>query len=651
MPVTVQGSNETSMDFSKQDFNYDYPDGLNLKPGSSMHDKLRTKIIENANASSTYMSQRQDSWKKIDNTLTLYMEPTEAEKALTKENPNIPVNIVFPYSYTILETMLSHLVAAFLQDPIFMYEGVGKEDVTAAKIMQMVISQHCSRNKVGLGFHTVFRDSLAYGLGACAPTWEEHWGSVERMEERRSGFLGRNRTKERVLYENELLFEGNGLDNIDPYLMLPDPNVSIHKYQDGEFFGWLERNNRMNLLNEEKHDDEMFNAKYLKGLGNSGSAVYRADYTNRNKRSPDKSDNSYSTSSQPIDRIKMYINLIPKEWELGDGEYPEKWYFELANDQVLLKAKPLGLYHNLYPVGINAPDFDGYSTSPVSRMELLAGLQKTVDWMFNSHVTNVRKAINDMFIVDPYLVNINDVRDPQPGKIIRLRKPAWGQGVKDAIQQFNVNDVTRQNIADANWITTYMDKTCGTDSAMQGSLRQGGPERLTGAEFKGTQQGMYTRMGRLAMITGQQVMHDVGSLFAYHTKQLMSQDTYIKLTGDSFEQLAKVFGPNARFQVKPEDILCDYDLKVRDGSIPSNDQANTWARLFEVITKNETLSQEFDVFRIFEQMALNAGAKNIDDFRKVESNMQFNSAPDEEVMREAERGNLVPFNAFNTGGI
>ena len=75
--------------------------------------------------------------------------------------------------------------------------------------------------------------------------------------------------------------------------------------------------------------------------------------------------------------------------------------------------------------------------------------------MFNSHVANVRKAINDMIIYDPYLVNSNDLKNPAPGKLIRLRRPAWGKGVKDVAQQLGVSDVTRGNIADSTWLVQW----------------------------------------------------------------------------------------------------------------------------------------------------------------------------------------------------
>ena len=48
-------------------------------------------------------------------------------------------------------------------------------------------------------------------------------------------------------------------------------------------------------------------------------------------------------------------------------------------------------------------------------MEILQGMQTIVDWMFNSHVVNVRKAINDVLVIDPYLLNVNDLENVEAG--------------------------------------------------------------------------------------------------------------------------------------------------------------------------------------------------------------------------------------------
>jgi hypothetical protein len=300
----------------------------------------------------------------------------------------------------------------------------------------------------------------------------------------------------------------------------------------------------------------------------------------------------------------------------------------------------------MYPVSVASPEYDGYSITPIGRMEVLYGLQHTLDFLFNSHTENVRKAINDMLIVDPYLVNINDLKDPQPGKIIRLRRPAWGRGVDKVVQQLGVQDITRANIADSAYITQWMDRISGADQSMQGSLRQGGPERLTKGEFQGTRGSAVSRLQRLAMIIGMQFMQDVGTMYAVHTQQYMSQETYVKIVGNHAEQLAKTFGKDAtRAKVTPYDMAINYDLLVRDGSIPGGNFSDAWLEMFKVIGTNPELMQQFDITRIFMYIAQQLGAKNVEDFRRNVNQVQTQTLPDEEVARQAQAGNLVPVGA------
>ena len=333
---------------------------------------------------------------------------------------------------------------------------------------------------------------------------------------------------------------------------------------------------------------------------------------------------------------------------MGSGEYPEKWYFQIAGDSIVIQAKPMGLNHNMFPVTVCSPDFDGYSTAPIARLEMLYGLQGTLDWLFNTHIANVRKAINDMFVYDPYLINSKDLENPQEGWLIRTRKPAWGKGVKDAIQQLNVQDVTRQNIADSSWLVQWMEKIGSTDGAMMGSLRQSGPERLSSAEYQGTKQGAFSRLERMAKVIGMQSMQDIGYFFAMHTQQLATETTHVNVVSDWAEVLMKEYGPRVsrgRMKVDPSELLVDFDVLIKDGSIPGGDYSQVWEKMFQVIATNPELQQQFDLGRIFKHIARNNGAKNVEEFTRIQVQ------PDEQVEAEAQKGNLVPIGDVQNGNV
>jgi len=185
---------------------------------------------------------------------------------------------------------------------------------------------------------------------------------------------------------------------------------------------------------------------------------------------------------------------------------------------------------------------------------------------------------------------------------------------------------------------------------MMGAMRQGGPERLSKAEFQGTQFGQLSRLGRMARIIGLQAMQDIGYMFAAHTQQLMTEEQYVKITGRWQNVLLKEFGANSvkrdrgRMKVTPFDVLVNYDLKVRDGSIPGGNYSDVWLRMFEIITKTPELMQQFDVSRIFMHIARNNGAKDVQEFVRTKV------VPDEVAQLEAQKGNIVPFNQAGGGG-
>lgn len=619
MPSIAHGNVESKMGqrpLFKQDFEYDYPKGLNLHPDSSLHRKIKDMILERARESANLMATRFNSWREIDQFLTAYKRTDEDEDEVKEDDDRKPVSIVFPYSYAILETLLSYMMTAFFREPIFRYEGYSPDDVIGAILMEKVINLHCNKFKVMLNLHTMFRDSFAYGIGVVAPTWKTHSSGN---------------------------FAGNALENIDPYMYLPDPNVAADKIQDGEFVGWINQTNYMDLLSEEVHSEDMFNVKYLSGLSNKRTAVRVGEQSDRTLRTGET--RSENTILNPVDEIPMYIKIIPKEWGLGDGDRPEKWLFRLAADEIIITARPAEFNHNKFPVAVCAPDFDGYSSTPLSRLEILGGLQGILDWLFNSHIANVRKAINDMIIYDPYLVNSADLEDPKPGKLIRMRRPAWGKGVKDAVQQLVVNDITRANVADSSWIVQWMQKIGATDDAAMGSLRTGGPERLTKAEFQGTASGAVSRLERIAKVIGLQAMQDIGEFFADHTQQMLNEDMYIKTAGDWQDLLQKEYGDEidrGRMRITPDDIDINYDIIVRDGSIPGSNFSDVWIRMFDTLAQHPELSQHFDIVRIFKHIARNSGAKNVNEFVRAGGGIQPEIMGDEQIAQQLAAGGLAP---------
>jgi len=632
------------------DYRYSYPEGLNLRPGSELHKKIVDFVMRRARESHRVIQGRYDSWSQVEKTLTAFVSPDKLIEA--KDDPKATVPVVIPMTYALLDTLITHLLSIFLADDvIFRYEGNGPEDVVGAILLEKIVAVHCRRFKVGLNLHTFFRDLLAYGFGAVSPGWGKKWGKKISMDEEiytLSGkFSGRRRS---VGTQDELLFEGNKLSNIDPRAALPDVNAPIHLPQECEYWGWCEATNLMSLLRREKNEDEdLFNVKYLKHVSGKSSIQHGAR-SDREEAVFDKSGGSYqrhSGTTKPIDVIWEYVDLIPEELGVGTSQYPERWLFGLGAEQIVICAKPLGLAHDMFPIVVGAPDYDGYSSTPIAKLEVTYGLQDTLDWLFTSHIANVRKAVNDMIVYDPSLIYSKDLRTPRPGKLIRLRKAAWGKGIEHAIQQLRITDITQAHIPDAGFISDMMQRVLGATETIQGIVRRGS-ERRSATEFRETKISALGRLERTARIISMQAMADIAYMFASHTQQLMEKDVYVKTVGDFESVLRDEYGiVDESIKVSPDNLMIDYDVLVGDGTSIGGEYVDSWIQIFQTLASNEGIGQSFDMIRIFKHIARITGAKNLNDFVRKGGGMEASVQMDESVAREAERGNLIPVEEAN----
>lgn len=636
---------------------YTYPGGLDLRPGHPFHNELLEKLLSRARASKEVMQRRYSSWRKVDNTLNIFIPKDKEEEEVKRADSRKPVSIVVPASFATLKTLMAYSNASFLADsPAFRYSGIGPEDQGGAMLLERIVELQVQHSRARLNLMTMFRDGFTYGFGAVTPIWEIlHSKRTEVVEETFFNSLlsvlsptgGKKRQKKNVTYE------GNRIDNINPYTYLPDPNVPIQDVQKGEFVGWITRSNRFAILErEENNKDNFFNAKFVRYAGNGTSSLMRDSSGGDQNADLSRADGSYSpgqtrTNRQhlnPVDEMPIFINLIPKEWKLSSKETPEKWFFMVAADRVIIAAKPLPHDHNLFPVVINAPDFDGYGVTPTSRMEVIYGLQGIADWFINSRMANVRKSNNDMLIFDPQKLNTYDMERPGPGKLVRARMTAWGGSIKDAIYQVPVQDITKNHMSDLTQIESLMRSVSGASDAAQGVLA-GKKERISAEETRQVGSGTLSRLESSSLVTSIMAMDALAFMLGSQTQQYMSQEQYVQMAGRGEKELRDTFDNDEDQQfVGPLDISIDFDVIAHDGKVVDAEHIGTWMRLFEIIQGDATgqLAKQFDTKRIFNHIAGLTGVKNLRDF-------EIKIQPDEQVAQQVQAGNLAPIGGLPNG--
>lgn len=644
--------------FSKSDLKYNYPEGLDLRPGRPTHDKIRDRLRQMARASHDKISKRHDVWNKLDKTTKAFIKLNEKESQWKQDDDRRPIQVVVPMTAVAADTLLTYFSSALLQLPYHRFQGSGPEDTVGALLLEKVIQSQNLKFKAGLSHHTVFRDSILYGIGGGAVRWEKKMG-FRRVEQpvMDIGFLGKSLSLgSRTTRERAVLCEGNIVDNIDPYTMLPDPNVPIHRAQDGEYFGWVERTSFTNLLEREHTSDgRVFNVKFLaaktrrltsrfSGIRETGREDFKDDLPDS---LVDHSRIVERNVTKPVDTVHFYVNLIPAEWELGSSKIPEKWIIGLSGDEVITEAVKMDLDHGMYPIAISAPDFDGYSVTPTSKLEIGYGLQEAADFMFNSHNANVRKAVNDVLIIDPFALNLKDFENPEPGKVIRTRQPAWGKGVDGFVKQLAISDITQNNIRDMGVIQNIHNLVSGAGDNVAGGIKVAG-ERISADQSRAARSGQASRMERMIMLTNMQYMHDMALIQAAHTQQFMSQDMYVNIVGEHQRILEQEYGgpiTGNKAKVTPFDINVIYDIMPVDNTIKGGEFAEIWVQAFQAAQQNQEVASVIDMPKVFLHMMKLMGAENIYDFVRQGGQtpqLQPQVMPDDQVEGQVDAGNLVP---------
>ena len=634
------------LDVNKLD--YDYPMGMNLKPGSKLHARLITRLMAMAKYSQKEMSKRYSKWDAIDQKLSAYVVMDEEEASLKAADDSKPVNVIVPVSHALLDTLLTYLITSFGDGMLFKYRAVGADDRAKGLLLELLIHGQCERAKVLLDLYVQWRDSLAYGFGVVAPRWEQDWGRVTRMvdDEFISDVTGQTVTMgKKKISERKMLYEGNVLDSINPRNYFPDPQVPVHKVQRGEFVCILNERNYMELVENERQEPQTyFNARYLRNKTNR-SSLRAADPTTDAAYKVRDSFDSATGYTQPIDLLSFFCTIIPSEWGVGKSVYPEKWLFEVAGDQTILRAQPLNLNHNLYPVAVCAPNFDGYSVAPVSTIELTHELQVAIDWLYKSRLHNVRTSLNNRLVLDPWLARYDDALSQKAGGVIRIREHVWGRGVQNAVAQLPVQDVTMSHWADISQASDIAQRTSGAVDSLQGVVRPSG-ERRSATEMRDTRMSALSRIQKASRLISMQSMQDLGRMFASHTQQFMTKDTWVQLAGEHLLELAKQFGDAEQVKLTPEEILIDFDVMPSDGTTPGGEYLPDLVQMFQMSHSIPQSAMAFDPVKQMLDLYRRAGVKDASKFVKAEVEI----LPDEQALEKAQALGAMPVTSAPPGG-
>lgn len=582
---------------------------------------------------------REEEWRNSEDVYQAYMPEKEvdARRRVKRENGEVEYTTInIPYSYAMLLTAHTYYTSVFLaRDPIFQLKGRHGEAQDAELAMESLIDYQIT---VGGGMPALFiwlMDIGKYSHGIIGHYWDKESFTMSQYVDQPRTFMGMPipGTSERVLQQVPITgFEGNRLYNVRPQDFYHDPRVPLYRFQEGEFcivtdkVGWIK-------IAQGAADGKYYNLDVLrKDYGSGYDSDDRDSGTGHDTNLPGDNIAYYELESDHpamVDLYEFHWTVVPSELGLSGSDRPEKWVFTIANKCVCISAQPLGLVHNKYPFDVIPFEVEGYNVFNRSMLEVLDPLNKTMEWLFNSHFYNVRAALNNMFLVDPTRVNIRDLEEPGPGKMIRLKPAAYGQDLRSLMMQFPVQDITRSNLDDSNTVGALAQRITGVSDNVMGQVNTAG--RKTATEVRSS-----TTFGINRLKTNCEWFSNVGfsplcAKLTMATQQLYTQDKKFRIVGDQ----AMWMGPYV--QVDPMKIAGLYDFVPVDGTMPVDRfaQVNLWQQLMGSMAKVPGALEQYDISKIFAFVAQLGGLKNINRFR-------VQVVPDQQMQQQAQAGNVVP---------
>lgn len=609
-----------------------------LDVGSQRHRDIISAFTKRLRLADSGFNQRSKAWAENEDTMKAYV-PADDDEALRKAdkkrgNPQY-TTIEVPFSYAMMLTLHTYLTSIFLsRTPILQVSGRHGETQQSEQCMEALLDYQVTSGGNLPPLYIWILDPLRYGVGVIGQYWDEEEIAVSKRVPVARSFLGSpipGTESMKTIQEIIKGYEGTRLYNVRPQDFKPDPRVPIWRFQEGEFviryeqIGWNKAKDReragmyFNLDAVAKAAPS--NPRY-RDTGSPRTTLpdnYALEGTNLN----DKSGNPTRLNIH-----EFYWEIIPSEWGMGDGKRMEKWVFTIANETIVMGCQPLGMLHNKWPFDVLEYEVGGYELFNRSVLEVAQPLNDTLTWLFNSHFFNVRKTLNDQFFVDPTMIEMRDLEDPGPGRLVRLKPAAYGLPVDQFVKQFPTVDVTQQNMRDTGMVSDLMQKLLGANDNLMGAV-QG--SRHTATEVRSASSNAVNRIKTVGEWQSATGWSTLTAKMISMSQQLFTAERKFRVVGDLSQWGEKYL------MVTPEQIAGAYDFVPVDGTMPIDRyaQANLWQQLLAGVAQQPAIMQSYDMPKIFAFVAQLAGLKNITQFR-------VQAVPDAVMQARAQSGQSVP---------
>lgn len=614
---------------------------------SQMHRDIVNMARRTIMASEEALSSRHEKWRRSERTYRLYVDPTEVQLDVVGDEANLlytnPSSIVVPLSYALTQTLVSFWVNMFTDaKPYFMIDPADMNSQGAAKAQELLLTYQLERQAWVAVLHQWILDACRYGLGVVSVGWDV----IQAIQTIRrtyylptlQGLIPFPLSEKRPVLE----YEGNVLENVDPFIWRPDHRWPMVKFQRGSFCGEL-------LWRSYNHLKSKAMDGYYSNIGEIPR--YTQEHMRENASDRDRimqTNSRYGFSYNDLDSglvmlEQLIIDTEPQKMGLPPGPL-ERYVITLANRSVVIRVDPYEYDHHHFPYAVLESSLDMHSLVNPSLIEIMEPISQHITWFFNSMQENARKSLNDRLIVDPSMLNMDDFYNPGAGKTIRLAKEYWGvpNASKGAVFQLDVQDISSKNMDHVMALTDLLHKISAANETLQGQVVN---EERTATEISSATQQGSARLRTQARLFSATGLQPLARQMVQNNMQFMSQPAYLKIVGNleqSWQGSGTLANNGMGVQVTPEDIQGLFQFPVNDAAMPLDPvrYARTWVQIMQMSMQNDVLYQRINHLAVWGETLKSMGIPDPSRFLIPMPNMQI--MPDQMIQQQQQAGNIVP---------
>lgn len=623
----------------------------NQNAAEALDEETETKLIDYVQAcfdlSHDKISRRYDYWQEAEATHDLYVPSRVIEEVRRGKNkgrtkPRIIDTIRTPYSRAILDVNSTYMLSIFGGSPPFKIEPQRSSSMRGAKIIEAELAANMRRIGYEKYVYQMAVDQGRYGMSPMAIYYGKGTGNILR--------------------------------NIDPWDYFPDPRVSAQNRDEADFVGLrstasltaLRRRNIYARLDKCAHGDEP-----------TFSWACNRDVRER-------------VRGQSIDpTAPTHTEKSRKEYKLGRARVLNTLFAYFDPMEIAGIPAPFGLYritvvdekhivlldrcpwpHGRIPIVHGESDYDAHKNFGSSAYDLMMPLQRFQDWLIRARVENVQSIIQARLIVDPNRIHMADILEPNAARMVRTLP---GVSPKDAIMPVDVPDATRTYWQDLDTAGQLMQRLMAANDTVQGVQ--------TDTERTATEIARLTALGQQRLGTKARLLS--ATMIREAVGMMVKNMQYFGLSGGVTKlppELSKT--EDGWYEWRVDEILGDFDYVVTDGTLPVDPRTNPENLLRAIRVLGETgMFSRWSADKFIEQYLMISGFHDIDTWRMTaeqareqqqamqgqmvaqDPNAQaqlmgaaaqmaqatgqmpqlgVSVQPDEQVMRDAQAGNVVP---------